>query len=1082
MKKVKKIMVIVIAVLMVLSGAVAGGVAAKETPPEHRVAYKKTLDIVTPEPVIETYLGYHVPRIRGYTFMTEPSVPLLPVKGFSLVIPQTAEINNIQVVSATKEELRGDYDILPVQEPAPTGIKTSVRFTPKNTAIYASSKPYPGTLFEYAGEGNLRDYRILSIFVYPLQYNPAGEKLSLYKNITIEVTYTAPSTASGELKRDEFASMVKASVSNPEDVDALPATATAAAASTALPPDAIDYVIITDRTFEAEFRVLADWKEAKKVSAAVVNVSWIESTYAGVDTQERIRNFITDARFAWGTKWILLGGDTNVVPHREAYSNFQSENERIPADLYYSDLDGTWNADGDSIYGEVADDIDFYPDVFVGRAPVDTVDEAKTFVNKTITYEQGPSGYETTALLMAEYLDTFTDGAVTKEMIDDDHIPDDFSVTNLYESGGTLNKENAKNELNKGYGIVNHVGHGNAGGIGTGPDALYRADMDALNNGPNESVFYSLSCLSNAFEQDSFSEHVVLNPNGGGIAYIGNSRYGWYSPGNPGYGPSDLFDREFFKSLFNENFYHVGEALADSRITFIPASRSGDTVERWIQYSLNLLGDPETRIWTDSIQKSPELSVTVDAPAKVTTYKTFAVTAAITNAGDETATGVNATLRWIPESGLNTSEPPKKSISSIAGGDSETVSWNVSADTAGIYNLTVEASAPDAAPANDTATVEVIGYCDDMANGEETVMGTRTGSYEDTHASDDVCEAITEGERKGNPAKRYSYVEHTWTIDVTGGSSVIFYVEAYRTANEEDDDVVFAYSTDGSTYTDMVRVTSTSDTDTYQTYELPGTLSGTVSIRVRDTDRTEGNKARDTIYVDHLFIRSESGPPSHGATVTIEEASETVKPGESTTYNVSVENTGGGLDASYTIAMRGTAVDESTITVSPRNWNTGTLAPNAESVTTVSVSTTSRTPETTYTLTAAATCDQNARVTDSAASNLVVSSATNTMHVHTIRMWYTTAGPNYKIYTTVTIVDSCDAGVAGATVFLNTTLPDSTAVSSSGDTADDGTVQFMYGPTKTEGNYISTVANAAKEGWTYEPDSNRETRDRITVP
>lgn len=47
MKKVKKIMVIVIAMLMVMSGAVAGGAAAKETPPEHRVAYKKTLDMIT---------------------------------------------------------------------------------------------------------------------------------------------------------------------------------------------------------------------------------------------------------------------------------------------------------------------------------------------------------------------------------------------------------------------------------------------------------------------------------------------------------------------------------------------------------------------------------------------------------------------------------------------------------------------------------------------------------------------------------------------------------------------------------------------------------------------------------------------------------------------------------------------------------------------------------------------------------------------------------------------------------------------------------------------------------------------------
>ncbi|MCK4347893.1 MAG: hypothetical protein KAW47_04675, partial [Thermoplasmatales archaeon] len=612
----KKIVAVLMAMLMVMSVtvALAGGAAAKDTQAENVVEYKKNLDIVTPEPVIETYLGYHVPRAHGYNFMTEPSVPMLPVKSFSLVIPQTAEIKSIKVVSSTKEELRGDYDIFPVQEPVPTSRNTPVRFTPKNPAIYASPNPYPGKLFEYAGEGNLRDYRILSIFVYPLQYNPAGKKLTFYKNINIEVTYTAPPSKSKETKQDEFALMVKALVSNPEDVDTL-LTSTTEETSDILPTQNAEYVIITDNTFENEFQALADHKMSKGLSAEIVTVSGITNSYNGVDTQEKIRNFITDAKNTWNTKWVLLGGDTDIIPHRLAYSNFQGENEYIPADLYYSDLNGNWDADGDQIYGEVTDSIDFYPDVFVGRAPVDTIAEANTFVSKTIAYEKGPSGYETTALFMAEYLDTFTDGAVTKNLIEGESIPDTFLVTKLYGSLGNLNHDSAVNELNEGYGIVNHVGHGNVGLIGTGHDVLDSSDMDSLNNDPNESIFYSMSCLSNAFEQDSFSEHFVLNPNGGGIAYIGNSRYGWYSRGNPGDGPSDLFDREFFKSLFDESFYPVGETLADSKITFIPASQSGDTVQRWIQYSLNLLGDPETKIWTDT-PKPPELLVTVDAPAK----------------------------------------------------------------------------------------------------------------------------------------------------------------------------------------------------------------------------------------------------------------------------------------------------------------------------------------------------------------------------------------------------------------------------------------------------------------------------------
>ena len=1081
----KKIIGIVMALLMLMSVTGALADVNKDAQPENVVEYKRTLEIDTPEPVIETHLGYHVPRTRGYNFMTEPSVPTLPVKSFSFVIPNAAEIKSIKMVSSTKEELRGCYDICPVQEPVPISRNAPVRFTPKNPSIYASSNPYPGKLFEYAGEGNLRDYRILSIFVYPLQYNPARKKLTLYRNVKIEVTYTAPPTEPKEMGQDdEFASMVKALVSNPEDVDTFPAAATATT-SAVLSPDDVKYVIITGSTFETEFQALADWKTARGVPANVVNVSWIKSNYAGGDTQEQIRNFINDSRHTWGTKWILLGGDTNVVPHRLAYSDFQSKDTFIPTDLYYSDLDGNWDDDGDSIYGEFADDnIDFYPDVFVGRAPVDTVDEVNTFVNKTIAYEQGPSGYETTALFMAEYLDIdkSTDGAATKELIDVDYIPDHFSVTKLYESSGNLNKDNAKNELNKGYGIVNHVGHGNVGVICTGLDALYSSDMDSLHNGPNESVFYSMSCWSNAFEQDSFSEHFVLNPNGGGIAYIGNSRYGWYIKNNPGYGPSDLYDREFFKSLFDKELYHVGETLADSKIGFISESRSGDTVERWIQYSLNLLGDPETRIWTTSISKPPELSVTADAPAKVSNYNTFAVTATISNAGTETATGVNATISWNPESGLNTTDPLTKSVGDISGGDSETVSWNVTASTEGIYNITVEASATNATPANDTTTVEVIGYIDDVTNADMPVKGKVTGEHLDTHESDNMSESITEVESGGKPSNRYSYLEHKWTVDVTGGSEVTFYLEAYRSSSSDGDDFVFAYSTDDSTYTNMVNITKTADDNTSQTYDLPSNLIGTVYIHVIDADRTKGNRSLDTIYIDQMFIRSESGPPSYGVTVTTDEASQTVKPGESTTYTVRTKNTGD-FEASYNVGMGGTAVDDSNIMVSPLNWNTGTLAPNAENVTTVTVSTSPSTPETTYTLTATATCEQNISVTDSATSELVVSSVTNAMHVASIDMSLKTAGPNINGIARITIVDAGGALIGGATVeghWSNaTTDTDSGLTDTSGEVALNSD-KMKNAPSGT--NFTFTVDDVLLTGWTYDQAANVETSDSIAVP
>ena len=148
------------------------------------------------------------------------------------------------------------------------------------------------------------------------------------------------------------------------------------------------------------------------------------------------------------------------------------------------------------------------------------------------------------------------------------------------------------------------------------------------------------------------------------------------------------------------------------------------------------------------------------------------------------------------------------------------------------------------------------GTVDDEANADIAVDGTVSGDYTDTQASDDTYESIQEKESGGNPNNRYSFLEHKWTISVIGGETVTFYVEAYHTSNSENDDFIFAYSTDDSSYTNMVTVTKTSDDDTYQSYALPGSTSGTVYIRVLDTDQTAGNKTLDTIYVDDMYIRS----------------------------------------------------------------------------------------------------------------------------------------------------------------------------------------------------------------------------------
>jgi len=166
-----------------------------------------------------------------------------------------------------------------------------------------------------------------------------------------------------------------------------------------------------------------------------------------------------------------------------------------------------------------------------------------------------------------------------------------------------------------------------------------------------------------------------------------------------------------------------------------------------------------------------------------------------------------------------------------------------------------------------SANVVSSGIVDNTANADIPVSGTVTGDHTYTHTSDNINESIQEDAiTTGKPDGRISYLEHKWTIDVGSAkkANVTFYLEAYHTANSENDDFVFAYSLDDITYHNMLNVTNTSDDGTYQTFEMLQTTSGTVYIQVQDTDRTPGNTVRDTISIDHMFIRSfyDTEPPA----------------------------------------------------------------------------------------------------------------------------------------------------------------------------------------------------------------------------
>jgi len=148
-----------------------------------------------------------------------------------------------------------------------------------------------------------------------------------------------------------------------------------------------------------------------------------------------------------------------------------------------------------------------------------------------------------------------------------------------------LTQQRLRTALNDGQHIVCLEGHGSSNGCCWLDSAMARS----LTNGFNTFIAYANSCLTNQFDyEDAMGEYLITNPNGGAVAYVGNTRFGWIGLG-------DDFQKAFVHRLVSSR--HVG-LLNDSRCALVASS--GWALYKWTLFTQNLLGDPEMPVWLGS--------------------------------------------------------------------------------------------------------------------------------------------------------------------------------------------------------------------------------------------------------------------------------------------------------------------------------------------------------------------------------------------------------------------------------------------------------------------------------------------------
>jgi hypothetical protein len=152
-------------------------------------------------------------------------------------------------------------------------------------------------------------------------------------------------------------------------------------------------------------------------------------------------------------------------------------------------------------------------------------------------------------------------------------------------------------------------------------------------------------------------------------------------------------------------------------------------------------------------------------------------------------------------------------------------------------------------------------YTNYGAISETTVAGTLSGSNTNTFSDDGSSQGITEIASGGKPANRYSYLEHRWNFNVSTGTKVMLYVNAWSSGSSDGDTFRFEYSLDnGNSFSTLFTVSSVLSSN-LQMADIPGSPSGSIIIRVVDTDRTRGHTELNTINVDQLYIQV--GNPSN---------------------------------------------------------------------------------------------------------------------------------------------------------------------------------------------------------------------------
>jgi hypothetical protein len=446
--------------------------------------------------------------------------------------------------------------------------------------LYARDAFYPENIVEVDEPGIWRDIRMVSLRVNPVQYNPATGELRIYQRLTVRVEYYGTSRTNVLTPRQRpIAShqreIYRSTILNYGFLDLNRGEEGS--------KQTYDLLIISVDALVPSVASLVAWKNSQLIDTKLTLLSAVP----GGTTANDIKNYITSEYNSSNISFVLLVGDINDLPIYTGYTGMIS-------DYWYALLTGS----------------DDWPEVAVGRISATTTTQVQNVVNKSIAFEDSPTGdWLDRALLVANFENAPGKYQQAKEEIRTatDTPSGTYRVmyptfTTAYGASAANGGDDATNAdvttaINNGQVVVNYRGHGDTGewwNWNTGGQSFTNADAKALNNGDMTPVVFSIACNNNELDAGECLGEAFTNEDDAAVAFLGATRPSYTTPNH-------TYDKQLFSAVFDEGLISIGNASNLAAIRIIQQhGSSGLTNARMYLW----LGDPSLTFSLDPSNKS----------------------------------------------------------------------------------------------------------------------------------------------------------------------------------------------------------------------------------------------------------------------------------------------------------------------------------------------------------------------------------------------------------------------------------------------------------------------------------------------